>query len=176
MTLIVEDGTGKTDANSYVTADYADAYHAAKGNADWAAATTDAKEQALIRASAFLTNAYVWQGQKVNRRAQALAWPRYGMSDKEGWPVLPQEMPHEVLDACCEIALRELTEPGTMNPDVVEAEKARRLKAGSVEIEYANFQVSPQASRPTLLIVNDLIWPFLQSGSGNIVVGKAYRV
>lgn len=38
ITLVVEDGTGRADANSYVTQAEADAYFAARLNTTWATA------------------------------------------------------------------------------------------------------------------------------------------
>jgi hypothetical protein len=174
VTLIVEDGTGMSNANAIISLDEFKAY-CDERKLSYSAYADDDLNAAIVRASAFFANAYVYQGQKVNRRAQTMPYPRYATSDKEGWPVLPTEIPQELKDACAEVTLREAADPGSMNPDVVMADKIRALKAGSVSIDYANVQTSPIASRPTLLIVNDLIWPFLMEGAGNMVVGKSYR-
>ncbi len=50
MTLTVEDGSGRPDADAFVTVAVCDAYHAARGRAVWAAATEEAREQAIRRA------------------------------------------------------------------------------------------------------------------------------
>ena len=47
MSLVVEDGTGKADAESYISVADADTYHSNRGNTDWAALTTTEKEQLL---------------------------------------------------------------------------------------------------------------------------------
>lgn len=174
VTLVVEDGTGRSDANAIVSLAEFKSYCGDRGLA-YSSYADEALNEAIVRASAFFANAFIYQGQKVNRRAQTMPFPRYAVSDREGWPVLPTEIPPELKQACSEVTLREAAEPGSMNPDVVMADKIRTLKAGSVSIDYANVQTSPISSRPTLLIVNDLIWPFLETGSGNFVSGKSYR-
>lgn len=54
MALTVEDGTGVASADSYEARATADAFHSARGNAVWAAATTDERDQALRRATDYL--------------------------------------------------------------------------------------------------------------------------
>ena len=52
MALIVEDGTGKATANSYVSLAVADAYFLLRGNADWAGPDTEKEVETLTIASA----------------------------------------------------------------------------------------------------------------------------
>ena len=47
MTLVIEDGTGKSNAESYISVADADTYHSNRGNTDWAALTTAEKERLL---------------------------------------------------------------------------------------------------------------------------------
>ena len=66
MALITEDGTGRADAESYCSVAAADAHHAARGAAAWAALTTEAKEQALRRATDYMGQIYgpLWAGHR----------------------------------------------------------------------------------------------------------------
>jgi hypothetical protein len=57
MGIVVEDGTGIADANSYASEDDADNYFEDRANDTWATSTAD-KEAALIRASASLDAIY----------------------------------------------------------------------------------------------------------------------
>lgn len=174
MALVVEDGTGLATAESFVSVADADTYHTAKGNATWTG--TDAvKEQALRRASVFLSSSYPWAGYPVNARTQALAWPRYDVVDQDGNPVASDEVPREVVNATCEVALRELVTPGSMNPDVTLADKVKREKVGPIEVEYANADVSANASRPVLTIVRDMVGGLLRAGGASGMFGKAVR-
>lgn len=104
MAIIVEDGTGKTDAETYVSVAVADAYHTAMGNSTWTG-TDAAKEVALRRAAQYIDNRYRFRGER-RTTTQALEWPRvnYELSWRvEGWPV------KALADATCEAALRALS-------------------------------------------------------------------
>lgn len=175
MALIVEDGSGMTNADAFISVAYADAYHTAMGNTTWTG--VDAlKEGAIRRATAFLSNSYQWQGYKRQGRPQALAWPRVDVVDCEGWGVAFDAVPVEIQKATAEVALRELVTPGSMNPDVVASEQVKREKIGQLEVEYLNANTSAQAARPILLIVQDIIGPLLRKGAGNPLVGEGYRI
>lgn len=77
MALIVEDGTGLANAESYISVAAADAYHASRGNAVWEDLDPDVKEQNLRRATDFIDAHYSedWSGETTTLE-QALAWPR----------------------------------------------------------------------------------------------------
>lgn len=77
MALIIEDGTGRVDADSFVDVAAADAFWSARGAADWAGASSGEKEAALRIAADYLGFGYGWPGQPVSTN-QALAWPRAG--------------------------------------------------------------------------------------------------
>lgn len=175
VTLIVEDGTGRSDANAIVSLAAFKTYCDDRGK-DYSAYSDPLLNEAIIRASAFMVNAYVWQGQKINRRLQAMPFPRYAVTDREGWPVLPTEIPREYTDACCEITFYEAGNPGGLNPTVVQSEKVRVEQVGAIRTEYANLFNSAADTRPVLLIVNDLLWPFLGAGAGQYLSGRADRV
>lgn len=175
MALTVETGSGSATADALISLAACGAYHLARGNAGWTGADAD-KESAIRRASAVLSMAYPWAGMRSHGRSQALAWPRAGVVDREGYGILATEIPVEIVSACAEIALRELVSPGAMSPDVVPSELVKREKIGPMETEYANTTVGADAHRPVLIAVRDLVAPFLSvsSGAGSII-GKAYR-
>lgn len=158
--LIAEDGTGRSDANSLIDLAFAKAYWDEHG-VSYSTYTDDQLIAALIRASAFLANAYLWQGIKINQRAQTMPFPRSGVFDREGWSVLQNEIPREVKAACCEIAVYEAATPGGMNPTVVMADKVTSEQIGPIRMEYANATSGAESSRPVLVAVEDLIDPFL---------------
>ena len=174
VTLTVEDGTGKSDANALVSLSGLKAYADERGTS-YSTYTDDQLSSAIVRASAFLTNAFVWDGLKVNGRDQTMSWPRVNMTDREGWVIPSTEVPREVTAACAEIALYEAETPGAMNPNVVLAEKVRSEQVGSIRVEYANLFTSASDARPTLTVIHDLLAPFLSSGRGSVLSGKAVR-
>ena len=74
MALVVEDGTGLSTAESYISVADADTYHSDRGNALWTG--TDAvKEEALRQATEYLDATYDWKG-SISLTTQALNWPR----------------------------------------------------------------------------------------------------
>lgn len=154
MAFNVEDGTGRPDANSYVSVDDANTYHAALGNKGWAGAAID-KETALRRATQYLDTRYRFRGSVFNAK-QALSWPRndcYLNDVLVAWPV------KRVQDACCEVALRALT--GTLYADLPDAQKAS-VTVGPVSVSYAPSRQMGQTMFP---IVDDLLAPFMGGGS-----------
>ncbi len=136
--LIVEDGSGLANAESYVSVSDCAAYATAR---DLAFATTPAEkaEAALRRATAYIDNTYRtrFPGQRKKFRLQALEWPRVGVVDMNGFPVTSDEVPVEVVRATCEAAVRELASPGSLNPDVTPGKVKKRAKVGEIEVEYA---------------------------------------
>ncbi len=99
ITLIVEDGTGKSTANTYqnvaaVTARLALTPWASAWTT--AAATTDLQEQLCIEATAMIDR-LLWDGAKAND-AQALAWPRAWMATPDGYAIASTSLPAWLLD------------------------------------------------------------------------------
>ena len=85
MALIVEDGTGLQNSESYISVSSADDYHAKRGNTAWAALDAAAKEAFLRRGTEYIDTVYTFKGHRL-KHDQALAWPR----NVEGVPVAVQ--------------------------------------------------------------------------------------
>jgi len=142
MALVVEDGSGRADAESYITVADASARHTAFGNAAWAALASDAvREAALRNATAYMVQAYRgrWSGLKMTG-TQALDWPRYGVV-VDGFDIASDIVPTEIANACADLALKAAA--GELNPDLERA--IIREKVGPLETEYSAH--SPQAIR-----------------------------
>jgi hypothetical protein len=173
MAVIVTPGAA--DANSYASIAAADAYHLARANAPWAAANEAEKSSALIRGTAWLDGTFRarWPGYKTGRRAQALDWPRVEAWDQEGEPILSAEIPAEVVAACCEAALRELTAPGSLSPDVTPG--TAKVLTSVKGITWTPLRSSADASdmAPTLLAVNAALSGLLAYGGGSIGLVRA---
>jgi hypothetical protein len=111
MPIVVEDGTGKTDANSFASTAYADAYFGDRQIQAWASLTTPVKEAALIKATDYIVLWFSTSFKGVQKtEEQALPFPRTGTG-------LPTEMPAQLLKATCEYAVRAASAP--LNDDVV---------------------------------------------------------
>lgn len=175
MAITVEDGTGLPNADALISVAYADSYHTTRGNTTWTGTDAD-KEKAIVRATFYLTDSFDWLGNKVNARSQALAFPRYGLTDEEGYAVASDAVPDEIQRACAELALRELVTPGTLTPDVTAGDAVKREKIGQIEVEYVSSRTDAASQRPQISIVGPLIKPFLNGGAtSNRLVGRTVR-
>jgi hypothetical protein len=139
MTIVVEDGSGKSDANSYVSVADASDYAAARG-LTFTTSPSGSAEAALIRGTAAIDAAYRsrFPGQRANGRTQALEWPRKYAGDAEGNPIGSDEIPQEVINATIEAAVREMASPNSMMPDLERGGAIKEIQAGSVDITYAD--------------------------------------
>lgn len=119
----------------------AQAYHEARGNSAWLAVgvTDELHTAALTRATSWVDGYRSrFPGRKVEGRSQELEWPRIDAVDADGEDIADDEIPVEIEQATYEAALRELVEPGSLSPDLERGGAVKRLKAGSVELEYAD--------------------------------------
>lgn len=130
MALVLIVTPGAADANSYATLADAEAYALTLPVAnDWNAASTEQKNAALVQATR-LMDTLRWKGYRTNYSTQALQWPRYytygsqslggyyppgseGVGghgsfgyDPNAWLVIPNEIHRKIRDACCEFAIR----------------------------------------------------------------------
>lgn len=139
MTLVVEDGTGKPDAESYLTVAEADAYHVALGHVDWAGASDADKEVALRNGTRYIDANYraSWSGWPTKDREQRLAWPQKN-AYAGIYPLKIDEIPRELKEATAEAALRVLLVPDALSPDLDASTLISSLSAGSVSIDFSS--------------------------------------
>jgi hypothetical protein len=132
MAIVVEDGTGKTDAVAYVSAAGADAYFLARANTAWVGSAT-AKEAAIVRATFALDGLYGnrWPGYKSSS-GQALDWPRDEAYDIDGYEL--SGLPTAIVNAACEAALIELVSANSINSSVTNGVKVETV--GPITTEY----------------------------------------
>lgn len=137
--LIVEDGSIVTSANSYVTYDYALAYHALRGNSAWALGTVLNQQYAIIRATQAIDSIYKgkWKGEQTDYGVQELEWPRSGVTVGSN-TIADDAIPAAIKKSVCEAALRELETPNSLTPDLERGGEIKRVKADTVEVEYSD--------------------------------------
>lgn len=93
--------------------------------------------------------------------AQALAFPRSGLTDREGETVDALSVPQVVKDATCELAY-EISQDPSLETSRNQDDNTKRLKAGSVELE--NFR--PQMNRGRFPFpVTELVGLFLAAST-----------
>lgn len=113
-TLVVEDGTGLSTAESYVSVAWADTYLRKRARAaTWDTYDTATKAAYLIAATEYLDAHCNWRG-NILTTTQLLGWPRSGAYDKWSRAVADDEVPTLVKTATVEIAcLGEITQEGS---------------------------------------------------------------
>jgi hypothetical protein len=179
--LVVEDGTGLADADSYISLDDADTYHAGRSSAaDWAGLSDPEKEAALRDATDYMVQAYRldWKGTRLTT-TQALDWPRaeveradYAFSPGNGLTTISgdyyypsDEVPIEVQRACASLALK--ASAGELLPDL--GQRVKREKVGPIDTEYADWG----SESPRYPAIDGLLAPFLTNTGGRAKVVRS---
>ncbi len=126
MTIIVEDGTNVSGANSYVSADDLTAFSLARG-----ITVVGNAEQLLIQAMDYIETQQ-YQGSKV-LFTQGLQWPRVNVWI-DGWYNNITNIPKELKNGQMETAIA--IDQGNA-PDADVERFAIREKVGELEVEYA---------------------------------------
>jgi hypothetical protein len=132
--LIVEDGTGKPDAESYASVAAADLFHSARGNAAWAALSTSAKEINLRKATDWLGERFStrWAGYR-STSTQALDWPRAGVCIDRVL-IAANALPVPLVRATMELALKAIDGPLTAD----ESAQVKSETVGPLSVTYAD--------------------------------------
>ena len=134
--LVVEDGTGKTTANTYVTLDDADTYHENRLHvSDWTGASETDKEAALIWATRMLDDMVEWDGLKTND-TQALRWPRQGAYDRDGVEIDEDSLPTVIANATAEFARYLIAADRGDDPDTL---GFKLLKVSTITLEIDKY-------------------------------------
>ncbi len=162
MALVIEDGSGRADAESYSSVTDCDAYHTARVNSAWTGDVA-VKEAALREATAFIEDSYrgIWRGVRA-KWEQALAWPRFGVIDQDGFHIASDTVPALVKDAVCEAALRAIQ--SDLTPDLERGGQIKRQKVDVIETEYKDdappHKVYPEIeTKITCLLLNSHLIP-----------------
>lgn len=119
ITLIVEDGTGLPDANTYVDLTYAAQYLENTGRKDaWGLFSTAQKSAGLIQGTDYLDQVFRkrYKGIKFSS-TQRLEWPRNDVFDELGELVPADEIPEGVGDAQVEYAFEAAGSPLAPTPE-----------------------------------------------------------
>lgn len=151
-TFIVEDGTGKSNANALISVAEADQImENYSSSVDWSGVTGTeeekeaAKENAIREATRFMNVHYSWKGYRTYL-GQALQWPRAWCYDDEGTYVDTNTIPEKVKEACAYLALK-VAGGNNLLEDLENAQKVKRTKdvIGPLteEIEYTGTGESP---------------------------------
>jgi hypothetical protein len=159
MALIVEDGTGRPDADSYLSLEELKQIWTDLGY-DFETRPDDKIEISARVATRWVDNTYRSQfpGFQVRGRGQSREWPRtggytevsvegrdqaftqiqgYGYYGGTGLYQIPEnEIPREIKAAVAEAAYRALKKPGSLSPDLKRGGAIQSVGAGSAQVSY----------------------------------------
>jgi hypothetical protein len=134
MTIVVEDGTGLTNANSYCSLVDANTYNL--GNVYysdyWDALDDDVRENHLIKASEYLDIYVDWFGTRVYETS-GLRWPRSGVIDLDGNAIDDGIIPVNLAKATAEMAYFLSKEDRFAEPDT---KGISQLKVDVIELVF----------------------------------------
>jgi len=157
VTLIVEDGTGKADAESVASVAELDTYLAARGLP--AVAATETKEVALRFASEYADTAKRYKG-TTQYAAQALMFPRADLTDWSGHAVtgVPLRYKQAVLFLASQVLAGEPLYENLSGPQVVSE------SVGPISVSYESGQ-GPDARHRVFTAFDRLVAQYVRDPS-----------
>lgn len=142
MALIVEDGSGISNADAYVSTDTVDTYNTNyMSSATWSNASLEDKERAVRNATAFIDFNYGtdrgWAGYRT-KDTQSLDWPRNYAAYTDGREISSTSLPVEIIQAACYLSIQAISSPLTSVLDPASPARKTYVKVGPIEeaIEY----------------------------------------
>lgn len=152
-------------SDSYGTLAAYTTYAAAMG---WTLEATDAANEVNLRRSAQgLDRKYSFIGSQ-QYQTQALAWPRLVNDLVKGWPIAPDTIPADIINAQFELAY--LIQGGLDPFATIETSKTReRKKVGPIETDT---ETVPTGT-PRLVAVEGLLRPYVRAGAGQVALVRA---
>lgn len=164
MALVVEDGTGKDNADSYISRANADTYFTDRASpSDWTDLTDDQKDSALRYGTRYVDDNYSFVG-VITKDAQTLSWPRYRACDSEGRNISSSVVPLAVVHAVCEAGISHIEE--ALN--AAEGRKTKKEKLDVLELEYFE-HANVLISRP---YIDAMLRKLLKSGGGMVIMNR----
>lgn len=146
MALVVEDGTGKADAESYATVAQFTSYCEARGYAT-GGPDDEVVEQKLRLATDYIDAHYRFKGAR-KLSTQALEFPRTGLLDWSSYEITG--VPSRLRSATIELAFKGLTDAAFF----VDSDKSGRVtseKVGPISITYGGDGADPSEKRYTVV-------------------------
>lgn len=167
--MIVENGSGIINADSYVDIDFADNYFSSR-NPAWSQKTEEEKEIALIKATDYIDTLFKWHGKKKTQE-QALAFPRICLVDCDGYKV--EDIPVTLKKAVCVMALKVGNESlfGTVEN---KGDVASESVSGAVSVSY--FAGTKKENQSDYQEVNSLLRGlYWESSKQKVITSKVVK-
>ena len=167
--LIIEDGTGKVDSNSYVSVDELKAFATVRG---LALPSDDMLEAGLISATDYLEIEECYKGKKTSS-LQSLKWPRTGAYiDGDSFPT--NSIPKALKIAQIRLAL-EVFKGIDLMPTISGSNEDYVIEetVGPITTKYAD--ATDFSGTPTFTAVNGLLLPLIGRSCGGSGLLNVFR-
>lgn len=161
MALVIEDGTGKSTANSFVTDAEFVAWAKARGRYEGLPESGTERAPFIVLAADYLSNEkrFRWRGTRLLAE-QALPWPRSGVVDRDGLSWASNVVPWRVKQAQCEAAYLSMT--GTeLQPALDRGGRVVSESVGPISTTYAQ-DAPPETEIPSVV---GILEPLLYTAS-----------
>ena len=152
MAIEVEDGSGKSNAESYIDLAYLSAY-AAKRGLD----ITGITEANIIKAMDYFESGYLFKGTKL-KETQALAFPRY-INNEVVYPI-------RIKNAICELTIK--SKSAELLADSERLTKSEAI--GDIKVEYSEYSKDEISYN----FVYNLIMPWLLNSGSSASIVRTY--
>lgn len=165
MSLIVEDGTGLSTAESYVSVVDADTYLALFTTpASWTAASTTDKEVALRTGSRYIDLVYGirFKGERI-LITQALLFPRTGIVTDDNFSIDDDSVPIKLTHATITMATKAIDEDILPDLDVGSSGELEGEKVKVGELEVSSFYSGSTSPYKTYSKIDGFLKDFLRS-------------
>lgn len=167
--FIVEDGAGVENANSLVSLEFADAFHAARLNTSWANLDENTRKANLIKGSDYFMSTYCRRLPGCRKTAdQTFHFPASGAYYTDGFPIADDTVPKEVQRAVAELGLLSSQNDLLANP-VADAslnpvrERTRTLGPLTTKTVFQAGTITTTISQPVYPTVNQFLCRLLSS-------------
>jgi hypothetical protein len=165
LTLIVEDGTGKEDSNSYVDLTYADEYMTANGRGIvWDGLTEQQQINALINGAQYMDseNETKYRGFRSIPEEQAMAFPRSGAYTD--YNTLMKPLPKELKVAQMEYTYFLQFKKSSLFQSVTTGIKAKSSSVGAIS-KSITYTGSSSSVRVTIPEIDHAIKPLIKKNT-----------
>lgn len=169
--IIVEDGTGIPNANSYISVDDADFYATSFSKSDWSG-TTDEKEMALKQATRAIDLLYGDKFISAKMTSTPLMFPRYPFYDNNQ-QFVSGVVPNCLKLATVEVAILYLTGQDILPQPADTGTQMSKIKIDTIEIQtdYKNGQKHGE-SFTGYYIIDLMLKPILKKTTSNWTLSR----
>lgn len=162
MPLVVEDGTGLSDADALVSLADFQSYCSNRGY-DLTGFSNDVQERSIRLATTFIEglgrrlrdNGSRWPGYRTVA-TQRRIWPRTDACYQDGTSIAVDVVPAAVAEAVSEAAVYDLNDPGMLNGTLNLSEVVSSAGAGPAKVTFRDAKNEKEA-RTMLFAVQDLL-------------------